>query len=154
MARRTSLTNPWAVALITLSGLVLVVGVTAVGLVWLVAAVFFGSRTPNPEEATRAVVVKAVGYDECTRTVTGGLERHYEWHSQTPIDVTVTAYTPDGPTVGCRATTRQVMPSSSSFEIRLTDEQAAAFGHPDARRTVSLRRADGQLVQDETAWAK
>lgn len=134
---------------VMLGAVVLTAGLVVVGLVWVASTVMVPRNTPD--EPTRAVVTKSMAYDDARLVVSGSLERHYEWDNPSPIDVTVTANTPDGPADGCKVMIRREA-KSPLFEIVLTDEQAVAFRHPEAKRTVSLRRADGQLVQAETAW--
>ncbi len=135
-------------------GAVLAACVAVVAALWVglsLASQFF-FRPADPENATMSVVAKEMKYDECSQQISGKLERHYYSDRSTPIDVTVIAYTPDGPAEGVRLTARMMVPESTDFAIELTSEHAAVFGHPEARRTVSLRRADGQLVFDEKSW--
>lgn len=141
--------SPLAVVAITLTGVFAAVGLLVAALGWLVVA--FLDRPADPNRETRVVEVKKVEYDDCRQVVTGVLERHYDWYDGQEMIVTVTARTPDGPADGVSASVR-CQAKATGFEIELTDEQAAVFGHPDAKRTVNMRRADGQLMWADAGW--
>jgi hypothetical protein len=147
---RTAPMPPLAIVAISLTSVFAAFALVAIGLVWAACAVLFPPANPNKEN--RAVVTKTVTYDPERAEVTCTLERHYDWTNTTPIDVTFVARTPGGPTDGVVVTVRRNPPQSGRFGVALRGETAAAFAHPDAKRTVSLRRADGQLIQEEVAW--
>lgn len=147
---RTAPMPPLAIVAISLTSVFAAFALVAIGLVWAACAVLFPPANPNKEN--RAVVTKTVTYDPERAEVTCTLERHYDWTNTTPIDVTFVARTPDGPEGGVVVIARRTPPQSGPFGVALSGEKAAAFAHPDAKRTVSLRRADGQLLQGEVAW--
>ena len=139
-------------------GVLIVGGVVVAGVAFVVYGFSGGGVTPTAltKVPSNSLAVCELRYDDCTRTVEGTLVGQRDSDVNQAVRVMITTKAADGRNTQWVQTTARELNKGQTERVtfQLTDEQAAAFAHPDAVRRVSIVTDNSRLVLAETEWPK